>query len=106
MAPPGQGKITIVEYRNLPKPSEIRDAQPFRPQLNQPQVAHFLQGAVDMDWRQTGDVGNVQLRQWHLELAAIVTVNRLQPLKEFTEQMTILLNTDLSTQIDDPLLIN
>src|SRR3546814_6451641 len=73
-------------------PIESRDAQPFRPQLNQPQVAHFLQGAVDMDWRQTGDVGKVQLRQWHRAQAAIAKVNSLQPIKEFTEQMAQLFN--------------
>src|SRR3546814_17317639 len=86
-------------------PSEIRDAQPFRPQLNQPQVAHFLQGAVDMDWRQTGDVGKVQLRQWHRALAAIAKVNSLQPIKAFKEQMAQLFNGALPPQLADPFVL-
>src|SRR3546814_21090328 len=87
-------------------PIESRDAQPFRPQLNQPQVAHFLHGAVDMDWRQTGAVGKVQLRQWHRALAAIAKVNSLPPIKDFTEQLAQLFNCALSAQIDEPFVLN
>src|SRR3546814_6811842 len=59
-----------------------------------------------MDWRQTGDVGKVQLRQWHRALAAIAKVNSLQPIKEFTEQMAQLFNGALAAQIDDPFVLN
>src|SRR3546814_16757211 len=59
-----------------------------------------------MDWRQTGDVGKVQFRQWHRALAAIAKVNSLQPIKEFTEQMAQLFNGALAAQIYDTFVLN